>query len=50
MLPDVLAEDRSPWPLGERECPDWGWSRSELAAFDDQPAPARAELLGGGLR
>jgi hypothetical protein len=48
VLPDIVAEDGVE-ALGERRFLVGGGQNLELAAGEDQPAPARAELLGRGL-
>ena len=48
MLPDVVAEDGIV-ALRERVVLVGGGNDLEFAALEDEPAPAGAELLGGGL-
>ena len=48
MLPDIVAEDRVE-ALGERVVLVGGGDDLELAGLEDEPAPAGAELLGGGF-
>ena len=48
VLPDVVAEDGVE-ALAQRRVLVGGGDDLELAAGEDQPAPAGAELLGGGL-
>jgi hypothetical protein len=48
VLPDVVAEDGVA-ALRDRVVLVGGGDDGELAGFEDEPAPAGAELLGGGL-
>jgi len=48
VLPDVVAEDGVA-ALGDGIVLVGGGDDGELAGFEDEPAPAGAELLGGGL-
>src|SRR5271170_5200025 len=48
VLPDVVAEDGVE-ALGEGVVLVGGGEDGELAALEDEPAPAGAELFGGGL-
>ena len=48
MLPDVVAEDGVE-VLGEGRVLIGGGDDLELSGLEDEPSPARAELLGGGL-
>src|ERR1039458_5483613 len=48
VLPDVVAEDGVE-AIGEGTVLVGGGDDGELAGLEDEPAPAGAELLGGGL-